>query len=122
MAKRILLADDDDNLHRVMTTAIDRAGYEVRGAKDGVAALRLAKESQFDLAILDLIMPEKEGLETMEELRKLKNPPKILVISGGGRLGPQENLRMARMLGADQVLAKPFDLNTFVNLIKQMLA
>lgn len=105
---RILLVDDEDSFRRVARLALQRAGHEVFEAKNGRDALRSYPEVDPDLVITDLIMPEKEGLETIQELRQLNPEVRIIAISGGGRLEPMDYLPVARKFGAFCTLAKPF--------------
>ena len=83
MAK-ILLVDDNLDLLKLLNEIISRAGHDVVMAQDGRVALQLAKREQFDLLLTDLIMPEKEGIETIMAFRKLHPATKIVAMSGGG--------------------------------------
>ncbi|MBI5772472.1 MAG: response regulator [Verrucomicrobia bacterium] len=107
MAK-ILLADDDAALLKMVQLMLRRAGHEVTTATNGNEALRRAAESQFDLVLTDLIMPDKEGIEVILALRKKLPGLKVIAMSGGGRVNVNDNLALARTLGAAQTLAKPF--------------
>jgi DNA-binding response OmpR family regulator len=107
MAK-ILLVDDNDEFREQSSQLLRRAKHTVITAANGNEAMRLVQDNAFDLVITDLIMPEKEGIETIVKMRK-KNPTlKIIAISGGGLAAPEDYLVMARKLGAAQTLAKPF--------------
>ena len=106
--RQILLVDDDEPFRAMLHKTLEKAGYHVTDAPDGKAALKLFPEHPCDLVITDLVMPEKEGLETIVELRRLHAGVKIIAISGGGRMNPLTNLVMARKLGARRTLAKPF--------------
>jgi CheY-like chemotaxis protein len=105
---RILLVDDDDNFRRTARCALVRAGYEVQEACNGHQALTLVRQARPDLVITDLIMPEKEGIETIVELRRSDPELPIIAISGGGRLSMEDNLLIAQKLGARSTLTKPF--------------
>ena len=76
----------------------------------------------FDLVITDLIMPEKEGLETIADIRRACSDMPIIAISGGGRLGPNDYLETARFIGADATLAKPFARTELINTVDALLA
>jgi CheY-like chemotaxis protein len=121
--KRILVADDNRSLRQALTETLRRAGYEVLAAEDGAAAVTLYREQAFDLVIVDLIMPEKEGLETIMELRQLQPALKIIAMSGGGLREADDYLPIARHLGAAKTLSKPFApeemLEAVANLIGQ---
>lgn len=84
------------------------SGFSVLVASDGEEALSLLSGEQVDLVLTDLIMPNREGIETIVELRRSPSPPRIIAISGGGRSADADFLQMAAMLGADDTLRKPF--------------
>jgi len=106
--KRILLVDDDDVIRKVLPAVLQRAGFEVFLAADGRDGMRLLRSQQVDLAVVDVWMPEKDGLETLIEIRRDFPPIKVIVMSGGGQLGFRSPLDWAKRLGADAVLEKPF--------------
>jgi YesN/AraC family two-component response regulator len=92
---------------------------EARNGKEGLA---LFKEANVDLVITDIVMPEKEGLEVLMELRTKQLPPvKIIAISGGARVNIADNLHMAKLLGAAKVLAKPFSTEALIAAINELL-
>lgn len=117
----LLLIDDDDNFRKMLRTALDERGYEVTEASDGKEGLARYKARPVDLVISDLIMPEKEGLETIIELRKLQPGLKIIAMSGGGRVSAKEYLPLAMQLGAARVLAKPFATDILASTIAELL-
>ena len=83
-------------------------GHTVIEASNGVEGLKKFPAEGVDLVITDMVMPEKEGIEVITELRKRHPQLKIIAISGGGRIGPGDYLRIAKFLGAAKILAKPF--------------
>src|SRR3989442_7221667 len=105
---RILVVDDDEPFRKMLHKSLERAGYEVRDAPNGKVALELDREDPSDLIITDPIMPEKEGIETIVEFRRIHPDVKIIAISGGARMNSKVNLAMAQRLGANHILAKPF--------------
>src|SRR5690349_15882016 len=105
---RILLIDDDDLLRTALRLTLAHFGHTVIEARDGKEGMRLFPTAAADLVITDIVMPEKEGLEVLMELRKQRPPVKIIAISGGGRVSPDDYLNTARQMGAARVLAKPF--------------
>jgi CheY-like chemotaxis protein len=119
---RILLVDDDEQFRKMLHKALERAGYEVQDAQNGDAALEMYRQCPSDLIITDLVMPEKEGIETIVELRRLNPAVKIIAISGGGRMNPATTLAMAQKLGARRTLAKPFAPHELLDTISQVLA
>ncbi len=106
--KRILLIDDEEAVRRTVSEILKRAGYDVHSAGDGRSGMELFQQQSFDLLITDLLMPERDGLETIMALRRGRTPLKILVISGCGQSLGGEFMKIAQHLGADFTLAKPF--------------
>jgi DNA-binding response OmpR family regulator len=121
MAK-ILLVDDNDDFREQSSQLLRLAGYMVTTAVNGNEALRLVQDDVFDLVITDLIMPEKEGIETIVKMRKQIPTLKIIAISGGGLIAPENYLVLARKLGAAQTLAKPFSGEELLGAVASVLA
>jgi CheY-like chemotaxis protein len=105
---RILIIDDDEGMRGSLAHTLEKLGHEVSAAADGKAGVARAIESEPDLVITDLIMPEKEGLETIMDLRALHPRIRIIAMSGGGRLSNEDYLHLAKRFGAKISLAKPF--------------
>ena len=105
---QVLLVDDDDLARNTIQLMLERAGYQVRSTGTGREALELCRQALPDLVVTDLIMPETDGLELIQELRKLNPEVRILAISGGGRLNANEYLTVAKKFGAVAILSKPF--------------
>jgi CheY-like chemotaxis protein len=105
---RILLVDDDDMSRGAIHKMLERAGYAVESTSDGDEVIRMYGQQAADLVITDLIMPDKDGLEIIQDLRRLNPQVRILAISGGGRVDANEYLAVARKFGAVEVLSKPF--------------
>jgi CheY-like chemotaxis protein len=118
--KRILVIDDDEQMRGFVKEALTRAGYEVLTAEDGLRGLQLFHEHSVDLVITDLFMPEKEGCETIVELRQLRPGLKIIAISGGSRTG-KDCLPIARALGAQRTLNKPIASANLLEAVRQVL-
>lgn len=97
------------------------SGYEISEAPNGKVALRLCKEKQADLIITDLIMPEKEGIETIVEIKRDFPEIKIIAISGGGQSDPETYLALAKKLGAERTLAKPFEMKELLKTVEELL-
>lgn len=104
----ILVADDDPVILRIVCAHLRGAGHEVTAAAGGAEALKLSGKGPFDLVITDLIMPEGEGIETIIALRRQAPTTKIIAMSGGGRNSGKDYLVIARFLGAQRTLDKPF--------------
>jgi CheY-like chemotaxis protein len=119
---RILLIDDDAALRSLLSLTLTHFGHTVIEARHGKEGLRLFPHARADLVLTDLMMPEMEGIELMMELRKKQPPVKVIVMSGGGRYGAAEYLRMVTMMGAAKVLTKPFSQETLLAAIQEVLA
>jgi CheY-like chemotaxis protein len=118
----ILIVDDERELREVMKQLLSDEGYTVMSAADGVEAGKLIAKQHFDLVITDLIMPEKDGIELMNEMRWKQPQIRILAMSGGGHVPREQYLRIARGLGAHAVLEKPFTNKTLIDLVAEVLA
>lgn len=117
----ILVIDDDDDLRGSIRKILERAGYDVREAANGAAGVREIRRRPPDLVITDLIMPEKEGIETILEVREDHPDLKILAISGGGHVDPNGPLADAEAFGADASLAKPFSVERLREVVDDLL-
>jgi len=106
--KSILLIDDDDLSRGAVHKMLERAGYVVYSTGDGRGALDQYRSDPTDLVITDLIMPDIDGLEVIQALRRISPSVRVLAISGGGRVDAEEYLSVARKFGAVEVLPKPF--------------
>lgn len=118
---RILLIDDDDSLRTVLRLTLNQFGHTVIEARNGKEGLELFPHAEADLVITDIVMPEKEGIEVLMALMKVKPPVKIIAMSGGGRGSAADYLRIASRLGAAKVLTKPFLIETLIAAINELL-
>lgn len=84
-------------------------GHTVFGAGSADAGIELIRTERADVAVVDILMPDRDGLEAIGQLRKARPDLRIVAISGGGRVGPQVYLDLARQIGADAILVKPID-------------
>ncbi len=119
---RILVVDDDPSIREMLDEVLKDAGYSVEVAADGLEALRMVKASPPDLIITDIIMPEQDGVGIMLQLAKENPGIKIIAISGGGRISPESYLYMAEKFGAIKTFTKPFDINDFLDAVKETLS
>ena len=119
MAK-ILLVDDDALVRTSLSYALEDAGHEVVQAGNGNEGLAALKREAFDVVVLDIIMPEREGIETIREIRKKWTALPVLAISGGDKTGWSDFLRMASVLGANDTMAKPFTASEFVERVARL--
>ena len=81
-AIRVLVADDERNLRELVVRELGRRGYEVDGVADGVAALERIRETAYDVVVLDMRMPQKEGIDVLRELAAFSEPPQVIVMTG----------------------------------------
>ena len=117
----ILLIEDDDTLREAVSQNLARAGHTVIEAADGDQGLALFRTNQVDLVLTDLVMPGKEGIQTIIEIRREQPELPIVAMSGGlPRSGTY--LGIAGKLGARYVLAKPFTPQELLAAINQSLA
>ena len=119
---RILVIDDDLQVRKLLQSLLTRAGHEVALASDGKEGLDTYRRRPADLVITDLIMPEKEGIEMILDIRKDDPGVKVIAISGGARIAPENYLRMAESLGAGRTFSKPVDRKALLGAIEEMLA
>lgn len=118
---RILVVDDDEQVRTMLRMTLEAAGYDADEAEDGRQAIRRQREKPADLVITDLIMPEKEGLETIMDLRREWPETKIIAISGGGRIVPTDFLWHAKRLGAAEVFQKPIDRKKLLGAVSSLI-
>lgn len=118
----IVVIDDDSALCDVMRRILEREGHDVRTAENGVAGMQLIAESAPDLVITDLLMPEKEGIETIMEIGELFPGVRIIAISGAGTMEDEAGpLADAELLGATATLSKPFSVEQLLALVDRTL-
>ena len=117
----ILIVDDDPTVRLIAGELLRSDDHAIVEAEDGDEALRIVESMAVDLVVLDMLMPNKDGLETIIELRKRKPGIRILAISSGGRMEPGHLLRTAMVFGADECLDKPLRLETFARVVDSLL-
>lgn len=118
----ILVVDDDAQVRDMLTTTLEREGYEVCEASDGAEAVEVYDPMKVDLVITDIVMPEKEGIETIMDIRGKNPQAPIIAISGGGRINPEDYLHWARRLGVTCTFTKPVDRRQLLDAIEMMLS
>ena len=118
---RIAVVDDDPDVLDFISAVLTGAGHENLTARDGVAAAALVKAEAVDLMILDILMPNRDGLETILTLREAGRAFPILAMSAGGVLDGSYLLQTARAFGAEDALLKPFSRETLIGHVDQML-
>jgi len=119
---RILVVDDEEIMRAFLKEVLSDEGYVVELAVSGRDAVEKMEQQQYDIIITDIVMPNKEGLETITEIRRLQENVKIIAISGGGRFGNTDYLEIAERFGADKTFHKPLDLDNLEAAINELLA
>ena len=121
MGANVLIVEDDLELLRVMSHALEAAGHTVLQAADGEAGLKLFRAEPPDLVVCDIVMPDRDGIELIPEMRALHPAVKLLAISGRQMIGALDVLSLARRVGADAVLGKPFAMEALVRAAEALL-
>lgn len=103
-SKSLLVVDDEERIRRLLKMYLEKAEYAIDEAKDGKRALEMALENDYDLILLDLMMPEMDGIEVAEELRKEKETPIMMLTAKGEELNRIQGFEV----GADDYIVKPF--------------
>jgi len=104
----VLFVDDEQPIRDLFGRALIAAGIDFDGAADGNKALAKLDQRQYDALVIDVIMPDRKGVETILEVRKRWPEMFIIAMSGGGRVGADDFLKLAKAVGADCTLTKPF--------------
>ncbi len=119
--KKILIIEDDYDFRQVLVQMLNKLGFDVMEAENGSHALQLCSETKPDLVLTDIIMLDKEGLETIQELLSSCPNLKIIAMSGGGRIDANSYLPLAEKLGAKKTLQKPFLREELIAAIEEVL-
>ncbi len=117
----VLLVEDDELVRTTLRLMLERSGFEVEEARHGGEAVVLYTRRAADVVLTDLIMPDADGLETIQHLRRLRPAPRIIAMSGGGRISSRDYLKLAAALGARRTLAKPFTEADLITTIRAVL-
>lgn len=118
---RILLVDDEAIVLQMFEAVLQLDDHVVTTAGNGNQALAHLAAGTFDLVVTDLVMPDKEGLEMITEIRKMQPNLPIIAMSGGGRGSSADYLEMAALLGASRTLAKPFSTQQLLDAVSDVL-
>jgi DNA-binding NarL/FixJ family response regulator len=118
----ILVIDDEEGVRYAIRAVLESQGHVVAEADTGATGLRALATARFDLVICDIIMPDKDGVETIVEIRECLPGQKIVAMSGGGRFKKEEYLTLASAVGATHTVMKPFDAQTLTDMVDALLA
>ncbi len=117
----LLVIDDDAGMRKLMVRTLSTGKHKVLEAENGREGLKLMDEHKPDLVITDILMPQKEGIETIREVQERAPKTRIIAVSGGGMSHNMMVLDVARAFGADAVLAKPFRPAQLVDMVEKVL-
>ena len=112
--KRLLIVEDDADMRLSLKLALEMAGYITEVAADGREALAIQKQRPADILITDIFMPETDGFEVIDAVRRGFPQTRIDVVSGGARLAQREYLLDAALMDVHAILPKPFDVETLL--------
>lgn len=119
MNRRVLVVDDDPDIRALIAVTLSKAGFETESAQDGASAMTRLRNGEFDLVVLDLMMPRMSGWQLLDLLRlePLDHPPPVIVVTAAGRheLGELDGRVTA-------VLSKPFDIHDLVQTARDCVA
>jgi CheY-like chemotaxis protein len=120
--KTILIIDDSNEFRIIFRDMLRKAGYQVLEASSGQEGIDIYRRTPADLVVTDIIMPGKEGLETILDLKREFPGVKIIAVSGGGFEGPSTYLEGATLIGGvDRTFFKPFAMDPMLKAIKELL-
>jgi CheY-like chemotaxis protein len=119
---RVLVVDDNPDMRSFVKLVLERAGFDVQVAADGQRALDLQRERPADVLITDIFMPESDGIELIARFKSGFPQVKIIAMSGGGHVSKKDYLPVAKEIGADGVLQKPFAAGTLLRILQDLFA
>jgi two-component system, chemotaxis family, chemotaxis protein CheY len=119
----VLVVDDEDQIRQLIRETLEQAGYDVQEASDGKQGLERYRAKPADLVIMDILMPDQDGLESIMTLRREFPTSRVIAITGGSdMIGILNFLDVAKMLGARRTLQKPFDMQTLLDAAQSELS
>lgn len=116
----ILVIDDEPALREILSHVLTEAGHRVVTAGNGKEASKALATSAFDVVVTDVIMPEKDGMQVISEVRKKFPEVRIIAMSGGGHVSRDQYLKIAKGLGAHAILEKPFANQKLLDTIEEL--
>ena len=121
MAFKVLLIDDNDVFRKAISDTLEIMKFDVTPLNDGKFATQYLKKKQYDIIITDIIMPDKDGFETITDIRRHDDKIPIIAVTGDGSYELNQNLMIAERLGADDTLMKPFETSVLLDKINNIL-
>jgi DNA-binding response OmpR family regulator len=122
MNSQILVIEDDNSVRELLQQTLSKAGYDVIAAPNGAEGLDLFRDNKPDLVITDIVMPQKEGLQTIIELRQEAPDVRVIAMSAGGRYSNTDYLKLAKKFGARGTITKPFMREEMLNIVREALS
>ena len=117
----ILIVDDDAEIRKVLREIFEMKGHTVREAENGKLCLECYRKEPADVVILDILMPEMEGIETIRRLRQIDTGVNVIALSGGGRMSGEYYLKMVKGFAPRYVFTKPVDPLIILDAVKEIL-
>lgn len=117
----VLIVDDNADMRAFVKIVLERAGFEAQVAPDGERALQVERAQPVDVLITDIFMPERDGIELIQQFKSAFPHVKIIAMSGGGRISTRDYLPLAADIGADLVLRKPFAAETLLGMLQELV-
>jgi len=121
MTTKILLIDDNDVFRKAISDTLEIMNYEVTPLTDGKSVVQYLKTNRYDIIITDIIMPDKDGFETINDIRNFDQAIPIIAVTGDGAYEQNQNLQIAEKLGATDTIMKPFETSALVEKINNIL-
>lgn len=118
---RILIVDDDPDICFVLTRLLERHGHEASAVLNGQKAVEILESNPFDIAIIDIIMPDMDGIELIMKIRLNYPRLRVIAISGGGRISAEEYLKMARLFKVHHTFQKPVKADKLLTAINELM-
>ncbi|HDQ14005.1 MAG TPA: response regulator [Sediminispirochaeta sp.] len=118
---KILVVDDDSQIRLLLRTVLEEAGYEVIEAEEGKSAVKIYSRELISVVILDMLMPDMEGVETIRSLRAKDSEVKVIALSGGGRLPGEYYLQMMKPFKPQYTFVKPIDPDVVLEAVGELL-
>ena|SRR5579859_3111796 len=118
----VLVIDDDAAIVHSLASVFESYGVPIATARDGAKGLAKFRRIKPVVVLTDVIMPERDGIGVLVEMRRERPEIKIIVMSGGGRIGKSDFLTVAHKLGADSIIQKPLNIDEVVAKVRAYLA
>jgi DNA-binding NtrC family response regulator len=117
----ILVVDDDETMRDLLSRILTKAGFSVTLATDGRSAIKALEQTDFAAVVTDLVMPNKEGLETLVDIKHRWPACKVVIVSGSGPVAGTNLMKVALQFGADAALRKPVEAISLVATLNRVL-